>query len=108
MHSQDLKKQAKGEKRSGGSNTAQNTELSLTPEQAVRKIMRCYNLNHIPNPSLMMENAAEALGKFPPEVLQRLSDPAEGILAKAKFPPTISELVSEAESYMKRISKNFV
>ena len=103
MHSQNLKRQAKEERRNG--------PLSLertTPERAVGKIYQSYNINHLPNPSAFLENAAKALERYPVEVLHRLADPAEGILSKAKFPPTISELVAEAESYIKQTSRNFV
>jgi len=103
MPSRNWKQQAKDERRNG--------PLSLertTPERAVAKIYNCYNLNHIPNPSLLLENAAKALERYPAEVLHKLADPAGGILTKAKFPPTISELVAEAESYIKQTSKNFV
>jgi hypothetical protein len=80
----------------------------MTSEECVKKIMYSFNLNNLTDPTTFLRNAAEALERFPPDVLRRLSDPSLGILTKAKFPPTISELVKEAESYMKRSSRNFV
>ena len=103
MPSQNWKQQAKDERRNGPL-TLERT----TPERAVAKIYQSYNINHLPNPSAFLENAVKALENYPVEVLHKLADPSKGILTKAKFPPTISELVAEASSYMKKTSKNFV
>jgi hypothetical protein len=96
------------ERRSGGRSTAQSTASFLTPEQAVKKIMQNYSLNHMSNSEMFLKNAAEALERFPPDALHRLSSPVSGIVTKCKFPPTISEMVAEADRYMRPTSKNFV
>jgi hypothetical protein len=80
----------------------------MTPEEAIGTVMAAFPMSNVPNPQKFVEMAVAALERFQPQTLAKLADPSKGILSKAKFIPSIAELISECEKIERKGSKNFV
>ena len=80
----------------------------LTPEEVTIKIMGCFPHSQIKDHTIYSQTLISLLEKYPEGVLQKLCDPQEGILAKCKFMPSISEVVQMADHFARKKSRSFV
>lgn len=80
----------------------------MTPMELASRIASAYTLTLLPNPTQYMKLVEEVLVTYDQKVIQKLADSRAGILAKCKYPPSISEIVEMANSINKPRSKNFV
>jgi hypothetical protein len=73
------------------------TSPAIAAERA-RLLFGCYRRGDANDPETYTAAIAAILAEYPPDVVQRVTDPRTGIARKIKFLPTVAELSEECEA----------